>query len=405
MQAARRARCCASHPRLAPVQGRGAAAVEEARRSSPLADEVAAARCSPHFMIDFDETQAIGRRYRRQDELGTPLLRHRRLRLARRPTPSPSATATRWSRSGCRSTGSSTTCAPAWPSSRPTSRFGCGYRGAGARRFPPKTRDCGVGSGVAGEAEAGERPARARREEVAVGAPGVAGRGDAAAAAQHLLVHHELAVVLADRAGGRVRSPGRASRGWPSTATPRRTLAQPASLGRGWVQPVELAGAAAPGAMLPLGLGRQPGARPAGEGIGLVLAHVARRARSGRPARRPPRVNTDQPSPSGSQYSGASQPSAWTVAQPSDIHSSGRAYPPSAMNASQSPAVTRRSASSNGSEQRVVAGPLVVEAKPSAVRARCRPRRPSTLRPAQELASAPGCRPACAGAVGRAAAG
>lgn len=26
----------------------------------------------PHFMCDFDETQAIGRRYRRQDELGTP---------------------------------------------------------------------------------------------------------------------------------------------------------------------------------------------------------------------------------------------------------------------------------------------------------------------------------------------
>jgi len=26
----------------------------------------------PHFMCDYDETQAIGRRYRRQDELGTP---------------------------------------------------------------------------------------------------------------------------------------------------------------------------------------------------------------------------------------------------------------------------------------------------------------------------------------------
>jgi glycyl-tRNA synthetase len=26
----------------------------------------------PHLMCDFDETQAIGRRYRRQDELGTP---------------------------------------------------------------------------------------------------------------------------------------------------------------------------------------------------------------------------------------------------------------------------------------------------------------------------------------------
>ena len=28
---------------------------------------------SPHFMCDYDETQSIGRRYRRQDEIGTPL--------------------------------------------------------------------------------------------------------------------------------------------------------------------------------------------------------------------------------------------------------------------------------------------------------------------------------------------
>ncbi len=26
----------------------------------------------PHWMADYDETQAIGKRYRRQDELGTP---------------------------------------------------------------------------------------------------------------------------------------------------------------------------------------------------------------------------------------------------------------------------------------------------------------------------------------------
>jgi glycyl-tRNA synthetase len=26
----------------------------------------------PHFMCEYDETQAIGRRYRRQDEIGTP---------------------------------------------------------------------------------------------------------------------------------------------------------------------------------------------------------------------------------------------------------------------------------------------------------------------------------------------
>ena len=28
---------------------------------------------APHFMCDYDETQAIGRRYRRQDEIGTPV--------------------------------------------------------------------------------------------------------------------------------------------------------------------------------------------------------------------------------------------------------------------------------------------------------------------------------------------
>ena len=26
----------------------------------------------PHYMVDYDITQAIGRRYRRQDEIGTP---------------------------------------------------------------------------------------------------------------------------------------------------------------------------------------------------------------------------------------------------------------------------------------------------------------------------------------------
>ncbi|MEJ7719010.1 MAG: His/Gly/Thr/Pro-type tRNA ligase C-terminal domain-containing protein [Ilumatobacteraceae bacterium] len=28
---------------------------------------------SDRYMVDYDETQAIGRRYRRQDEIGTPL--------------------------------------------------------------------------------------------------------------------------------------------------------------------------------------------------------------------------------------------------------------------------------------------------------------------------------------------
>jgi glycyl-tRNA synthetase len=37
----------------------------------PLAREVLS-RLQPHFMVDYDVTQSIGRRYRRQDEIGTP---------------------------------------------------------------------------------------------------------------------------------------------------------------------------------------------------------------------------------------------------------------------------------------------------------------------------------------------
>ena len=57
-----------------------------------------------------------------------------------------------------------------------------------------------------GEADPGQRPPRPGREEVAVGRAGVARRGERAAAAQHHLVGHELAVVLADGAGGRVEA-------------------------------------------------------------------------------------------------------------------------------------------------------------------------------------------------------
>ena len=38
----------------------------------PVADEVAAL-LRPHLMIDVDVAGSIGRRYRRQDEVGTPL--------------------------------------------------------------------------------------------------------------------------------------------------------------------------------------------------------------------------------------------------------------------------------------------------------------------------------------------
>ena len=37
----------------------------------PLAKEIYS-KLSKRYMCEFDETQAIGRRYRRQDEIGTP---------------------------------------------------------------------------------------------------------------------------------------------------------------------------------------------------------------------------------------------------------------------------------------------------------------------------------------------
>ena len=59
------------HPRLAPYKVAVLPAVEEGRAHPEPAREVLR-QLQPHFMCDYDETQAIGRRYRRQDELGTP---------------------------------------------------------------------------------------------------------------------------------------------------------------------------------------------------------------------------------------------------------------------------------------------------------------------------------------------
>jgi glycyl-tRNA synthetase len=39
---------------------------------TPLAHQVSK-MLREHYMVEYDETQAIGRRYRRQDEIGTPL--------------------------------------------------------------------------------------------------------------------------------------------------------------------------------------------------------------------------------------------------------------------------------------------------------------------------------------------
>ena len=58
------------HPRLAPYQ---VAVLPLSKKDTltPVARELFAA-LAPNFSCDYDETQAIGRRYRRQDEVGTP---------------------------------------------------------------------------------------------------------------------------------------------------------------------------------------------------------------------------------------------------------------------------------------------------------------------------------------------
>mgnify|MGYP001574065400 CR=1 FL=1 len=57
-------------PRLAPIKV-AVLPLSKDERLSPVAHEVSDA-LRQGFMIDYDETRAIGRRYRRQDEVGTP---------------------------------------------------------------------------------------------------------------------------------------------------------------------------------------------------------------------------------------------------------------------------------------------------------------------------------------------
>jgi glycyl-tRNA synthetase len=59
------------HPRLAPYK---VAVLPLSKKDTltPLAKEIYQL-LSGRYMCDYDETQAIGRRYRRQDEIGTPL--------------------------------------------------------------------------------------------------------------------------------------------------------------------------------------------------------------------------------------------------------------------------------------------------------------------------------------------
>jgi glycyl-tRNA synthetase len=59
------------HPRLAPIKV-AVLPLSKNERLVPVADEVASL-LRPHLMIDVDVAGSIGRRYRRQDEVGTPL--------------------------------------------------------------------------------------------------------------------------------------------------------------------------------------------------------------------------------------------------------------------------------------------------------------------------------------------
>lgn len=56
------------HPALAPYK---AAVLPLVKKLTPKAMEVHD-MLSKKFMVDFDETGTIGKRYRRQDEIGTP---------------------------------------------------------------------------------------------------------------------------------------------------------------------------------------------------------------------------------------------------------------------------------------------------------------------------------------------
>ena len=58
------------HPRLAPYKV-AVLPLSKKETLTPTAREVLAL-LQPHVMCDYDETQSIGRRYRRQDEIGTP---------------------------------------------------------------------------------------------------------------------------------------------------------------------------------------------------------------------------------------------------------------------------------------------------------------------------------------------
>ena len=79
------------HPAVAPIK---AAVLPLSKKLAEPARELARELRSG-MSVFYDDAGNIGRRYRRQDEAGTPLLRHLRLRVGRRTAASPSGTAIR----------------------------------------------------------------------------------------------------------------------------------------------------------------------------------------------------------------------------------------------------------------------------------------------------------------------
>ncbi|MFZ4585404.1 MAG: glycine--tRNA ligase [Acidimicrobiia bacterium] len=59
------------HPRLAPIKV-AVLPLSKNERLTPLAEQIATT-LRPEFQIDYDQAGSIGKRYRRQDEVGTPL--------------------------------------------------------------------------------------------------------------------------------------------------------------------------------------------------------------------------------------------------------------------------------------------------------------------------------------------
>src|ERR1039458_5224934 len=115
---------------------------------------------------------------------------------------------------------------------------------------------------VAGEAEAGELPARGGGEEVAVGGADVGGGGDAGASAEDHLGGHELAVVLAEGAGqGAVAGVASVGGGGPLPDVAVDLLEAGESGGSGGVEVVGF---------------EEVGIRPYTRGMGVVRSHPIR---------------------------------------------------------------------------------------------------------------------------------